>query len=186
MQYRKVSKYKSFKIFYRASRWLQRGCVYSLEKKIECSLLQNQFSSFRLILQRRINFALGIGANIRISYRLNQYILGRLMGFSISFLAECVPYGGAYRQLLRDFYVYGIVEIFRDGVSGKGKAGTIMAFTSRFLNVRYPGRRRKRMANVARDGNGKIIGPNAMRQSQRILGIYHGDVKLYYIQTFVA
>lgn len=176
---------KSLQIFYRASRWLRRGCVCSRrkkKKKIECSLLQNQFSRFRLILQRRINFALDIGANIRISYRLNQYTLDRLMGFSISFLAEWVRYGGTYKQLLRDLYVYGIRWNFSGCVSERGKAGTIMAIppTSWMHDIPDEG---KRMANVARNENGKIICPNAMpvpthlgNLSRRCEAILHTNV----------
>jgi len=82
--------------------------AYIPSQKIEHSLLQSEFARFCLILRRQINSVLDIGANIRISYRLTQYTLGRLMGFSISFLAEYISYDDAYRQLSRDFYVYGI------------------------------------------------------------------------------
>jgi len=66
---------------------------FAIYSRKEEDVARNNTFSFRLTAN---NSAVDTGAtDIRYRIGITRYTLGRLMGFSISFLAECIPYGGA-------------------------------------------------------------------------------------------
>lgn len=134
---------KSFQIFYRASRWLQRGCVYSVEKKNRVqSVTESVFpfpshlttsNKFRPRYRREYpDIVSAQPVHTRQAYGLFNFIPSRVRSIRRHIQTA----------IARPLCVWDPLKFF--GMCfGEGKGRDHYSFPSRFLNARYPGRRQE-------------------------------------------